>query len=139
MPPAPVDQALTAITSVAVVFSASNRNPQFPQLGQDARQFGGAFDVGRQVAVHVHGGHGLAQQGVHLFQRVRDAQGAQNIDSAMAPHSVRAQAWQRLARDLDISKLASITHEIALGEAIAVAADLLDGKVRGRIVVDVNR
>ena len=87
----------------------------------------------------MHGGHGLAQQGVHLFQRVRAAQGSQNIDSVMAPQSVRAQAWQRLARDLDIEKLASITPEIALGEAIAVAADLLDGKVRGRIVVDVNR
>jgi acrylyl-CoA reductase (NADPH) len=42
----------------------------------------------------------------------------------MAPQSVRAQAWQRLARDLDISKLASITHEIALDETIAVAASL---------------
>lgn len=61
------------------------------------------------------------------------------IDSVMAPQNVRAEAWQRLARDLDIGKLASMTHEIALGEAIAVAADLLDGKVRGRIVVDVNR
>jgi acrylyl-CoA reductase (NADPH) len=52
---------------------------------------------------------------------------------------VRAEAWQRLGRDLDLSRLDAITRVISLGEAIATAADLLDGKVRGRVVVDVNR
>ena len=61
------------------------------------------------------------------------------IDSVMAPLPIRQQAWERLARDLDISKLDAITREISLGEAIAVGAELLEGKVRGRIVVDVNR
>jgi acrylyl-CoA reductase (NADPH) len=61
------------------------------------------------------------------------------IDSVMAPQAVRQAAWQRLAADLEIGKLAAITREISLGEAIATAADLLDGKVRGRVVVDVNR
>lgn len=61
------------------------------------------------------------------------------IDSVMAPLPVRQQAWERLARDLDIAKLDAITREIALGDAIAVGAELLEGKVRGRIVVDVNR
>ena len=61
------------------------------------------------------------------------------IDSVMAPHAARLAAWHRLARDLDMQKLALITREIALAEAIAVAPDILAGKVRGRIVVDCNR
>jgi len=61
------------------------------------------------------------------------------IDSVMAPLAVRHEAWARLARDLDIAKLDSFTREISLGEAIDVGAGLLEGKVRGRVVVDVNR
>ncbi|MDP3537799.1 MAG: MDR family oxidoreductase [Azonexus sp.] len=61
------------------------------------------------------------------------------IDSVMAPLPVRLEAWERLGRDLDIARLDAIVREIGLGEAVAVAADLLDGKVRGRVVVDVNR
>jgi acrylyl-CoA reductase (NADPH) len=49
------------------------------------------------------------------------------------------EAWQRLARDLDVSKLEANTAEISLAEAINVGAQLLEGKVRGRVVVDVNR
>jgi acrylyl-CoA reductase (NADPH) len=61
------------------------------------------------------------------------------IDSVMAPKEPRWAAWRRLARDLDAVALEAISQEIALGEAIAAAGDLMDGKVRGRIVVDVNR
>jgi len=61
------------------------------------------------------------------------------VDSVMAPKAPRLAAWERLARDLDPALLDVIAVEIGLGEAIAAAADLLAGKVRGRIVVDVNR
>ncbi|MBK9446830.1 MAG: oxidoreductase [Betaproteobacteria bacterium] len=61
------------------------------------------------------------------------------IDSVMAPQIVRLEAWQRLARDLDIAKLDAITREIALGDAVVAAGELLEGKIRGRLVVDVNR
>ena len=61
------------------------------------------------------------------------------IDSVMAPLPVRQEAWKRLAHDLDIAKLDAITREIGLGEAVAVAAELLEGKVRGRVVVNVRR
>ncbi|HEY5580535.1 MAG TPA: MDR family oxidoreductase [Rhodoferax sp.] len=61
------------------------------------------------------------------------------IDSVMAPLEVRQEAWRRLSRDLDISRLEAITREIGLSETIAVATELLEGKVRGRVVVDVNR
>ena len=61
------------------------------------------------------------------------------IDSVMAPKGPRMAAWERLARDLDPALLDVIAHEIGLGEAIAAAADLIDGNVRGRVLVDVNR
>ena len=61
------------------------------------------------------------------------------VDSVMAPRGPRMAAWARLARDLDPALLEVIAHEIGLGDVIATAADLIDGKVRGRIVVDVNR
>ena len=60
------------------------------------------------------------------------------IDSVMAPRAQRLVAWQRLATDLDLSKLGLIATEIGLGEVIPTASRLPDGQVRGRIVVDVN-
>ena len=60
------------------------------------------------------------------------------IDSVMAPLPLRRQAWERLARDLDMARLATMTREIGLGEAIAAGADILAGKIQGRLVVNVN-
>lgn len=59
------------------------------------------------------------------------------VDSVMAPRARREQAWARLARDLDPRKLERMTQEVALDDAIAKAADLMQGKVRGRIVVKI--
>ena len=61
------------------------------------------------------------------------------IDSVMAPLARREEAWQRIAQDLSTQRLASMVKEIGLGETLAAAPDVLDGKVRGRLVVDVNR
>jgi len=61
------------------------------------------------------------------------------IDSVMAPMEERREAWGRLARELDPSKLAVITREIGLEEAIGAASEVLAGKVRGRLVVDPTR
>ncbi|SFB14796.1 MDR family oxidoreductase [Azotobacter beijerinckii] len=61
------------------------------------------------------------------------------IDSVMRPRADRIVAWERLARDLDLALLDEITREIGLDEAIPMAGELLAGKVRGRVVVDVNR
>ncbi len=60
------------------------------------------------------------------------------IDSVMCPRADRLVAWQRLGTDLDIAKLKLITNEIGLAEAIPMATQMLDGKLRGRVVVDVN-
>jgi acrylyl-CoA reductase (NADPH) len=60
------------------------------------------------------------------------------IDSVYQPLPMRLEAWKRLASDLDKSKLDAITTAIWLSETIARAPDILAGKVRGRLVVDVN-
>jgi acrylyl-CoA reductase (NADPH) len=60
------------------------------------------------------------------------------IDSVMAPPALRRQAWERLARDLDLGKLAAITRQIGLADAPQAAHDILAGRIRGRVVVDVN-
>ncbi len=61
------------------------------------------------------------------------------IDSVMAPKALRLKAWERLARDLDASSLDAIGNEISLAEAIQAGSDILAGKIRGRLIVDVNK
>jgi acrylyl-CoA reductase (NADPH) len=60
------------------------------------------------------------------------------IDSVNAPQRVRVEAWSRLARDLDLKKLAQTTQVVGLAEVSDVARRILEGKIRGRMVVDVN-
>ncbi len=59
------------------------------------------------------------------------------IDSVMAPSAVRHQAWGRLARDLDPAVIDTVARDIGLDEVTSAAADLMAGKVRGRLVVKI--
>ena len=59
------------------------------------------------------------------------------IESVMCPIEQRRTAWHRLASDLDRTKLAEITQEIALDDVIGTGSKILDGQVRGRIVVKI--
>jgi len=59
------------------------------------------------------------------------------VDSVMAPIEVRREAWRRLAIDLDPSKLDAMTVEVNLDAAIEAAQALMQGKVRGRVVVKI--
>jgi acrylyl-CoA reductase (NADPH) len=61
------------------------------------------------------------------------------IDSVMRPRQDRIDAWARLAQDLDVSLLPLISREIGLSEVVETAQLLMDGQVRGRIVVDTQR
>jgi acrylyl-CoA reductase (NADPH) len=60
------------------------------------------------------------------------------IDSVMRPIADRRIAWKRLASELDRGKLAAMTSEIGLGEVIAAARNIVQGRVRGRIVVKIG-
>lgn len=59
------------------------------------------------------------------------------VDSVQIPKPRRLQAWERLARDLDVSKLAAITQTIPLSGVRKAADDILAGRVRGRLVVQI--
>src|SRR5690242_1252689 len=59
------------------------------------------------------------------------------IDSVQMPRPRRVQAWNRLARDLDLKKLAAMTKTIPLTGVRQAAEDILAGKVRGRLVVEI--
>lgn len=61
------------------------------------------------------------------------------IDSVMAPQPLRREAWRRLASDLDREKLAALTTTIGFDGIMDAARDILDGKIRGRVVVDMGR
>jgi acrylyl-CoA reductase (NADPH) len=60
------------------------------------------------------------------------------IDSVMCPLERRKMAWKRLETDLDRQKLAAMTTEIGLSDVAKAAADILNGQVRGRIVVKIG-
>jgi acrylyl-CoA reductase (NADPH) len=60
------------------------------------------------------------------------------IDSVRCPIATRRQAWERLAHDLDRRKLAEMTREIGLSEVTEAASHIVEGKVRGRIVVKIG-
>ena len=60
------------------------------------------------------------------------------VDSVMAPKALRQDAWARIARDLEMAKLEAITTTIGFDDIIGAANDIMDGKIRGRVVVDMN-
>ncbi|MCX8253279.1 putative oxidoreductase, Zn-dependent and NAD(P)-binding [Beijerinckiaceae bacterium RH AL1] len=59
------------------------------------------------------------------------------IDSVYCPHERREQAWARLATDLDKDKVAQATRTIGFDEVIETAHAIIDGKVRGRVIVTI--
>jgi acrylyl-CoA reductase (NADPH) len=60
------------------------------------------------------------------------------IDSVMAPKARRLEAWSRLARDLDRGRLAAMSRTIKLEDVIGAGQEIIAGKVRGRLVVEMT-
>ena len=60
------------------------------------------------------------------------------IDSVMCPTPRRLEAYRRLATDLDMAKLDAMVQPATLADVPGLAAAILKGEVRGRVVVDVN-
>lgn len=60
------------------------------------------------------------------------------IDSVMSPFEHRQKAWQRLAHEMPRELLDTVSHEVALADVIPLGKDILDGKVRGRVVINVQ-
>ena len=59
------------------------------------------------------------------------------INSVTTPYARRLKAWERIARDLDLEKLKALTTHIKLEDVPRICADIVEGKVRGRVVVDI--
>jgi acrylyl-CoA reductase (NADPH) len=60
------------------------------------------------------------------------------IDSVMQPHDNRLRAWQRIGRDLPMGKLEAMVAPARLADLPRLGAEILQGRVKGRVVVDVN-
>lgn len=58
------------------------------------------------------------------------------VDSVMAPKPLREEAWNRIVSDLDMDKLHSLSKTIGFDDIIDTARAMMDGQVRGRVVVD---
>ena len=60
------------------------------------------------------------------------------VDSVMCPAPERSAVWARLATELPLDKLDSLTHVITMEAALALAPEIMKGQVKGRTVIDVN-
>ena len=60
------------------------------------------------------------------------------VDSVYRPKAERIEAWNRLAKDLDLKHIDAMMTEISLADTLTTAADQIAGKTRGRIVVNVK-
>ena len=58
------------------------------------------------------------------------------IDSVMAPKALRLEAWRRIAEELDHAKLDALTTRIGFDDIVAAAHRIVDGEIRGRVVVE---
>jgi acrylyl-CoA reductase (NADPH) len=61
------------------------------------------------------------------------------VNSVFVPIERRRRAWELLAKELEPAKLESMLEEIGLAQSLERAPEVLAGKIRGRLVVDVNK
>lgn len=59
------------------------------------------------------------------------------IDSVLQPYERRVATWARLVRDLDLAKLDAIVRPATLAEVPALGREILSGRIRGRVVVEI--
>jgi len=91
---------------------------------------------GSVAAVGLAGGSKLEHTVIPFLLRGVNLLG---IDSVMCPMKRRIEAWARLRADLPLDKLEAMTVEVKLDQVPGIAAQILKGGIRGRVVVDVNR
>jgi acrylyl-CoA reductase (NADPH) len=96
----------------------------------------GQMKYGTSVAaVGLAGGSDLPATVIPFLLRAVNLLG---IDSVMQPYENRRRAWGRIARDLPMDKLEAMIVPATLGDLPRLGAEILKGRVRGRVVVDVN-
>ncbi|MCV2892212.1 acryloyl-CoA reductase [Lentibacter sp. XHP0401] len=96
----------------------------------------GQMQYGASVAaVGLAGGAGLPATVIPFLLRGVNLLG---IDSVMQPYDNRLRAWERIARDLPMTKLEAMVQPASLSDLPELGRDILKGQVKGRVVVDVN-
>ncbi|WP_170445835.1 acryloyl-CoA reductase [Ruegeria arenilitoris] len=96
----------------------------------------GQMKYGASVAaVGLAGGAGLPATVIPFLLRGVNLLG---IDSVMQPFDNRLRAWQRVASDLPMDKLEAMIQPATLNDLPKLGADILNGQVKGRVVVDLN-
>ncbi len=96
----------------------------------------GQMQYGASVAaVGLAGGASLPASVIPFLLRGVNLLG---IDSVMQPFETRKRVWERLARDLPMGQLEAMIQNATLADLPALGRDILKGKVKGRVVVDVN-
>ena len=96
----------------------------------------GQLKYGASVAVVGNaGGNNLSASAIPFMLRGVNMLG---IDSAMQPYENRVKIWERLNKDFPKSFFEPITEVISLSDLPRVGKEILDGKIKGRLVVDVN-
>ena len=96
----------------------------------------GQLKYGASVAVVGNaGGNNLSASAIPFMLRGVNMLG---IDSAMQPYENRVKIWERLNKDFPKGFFESITEVISLSDLPRVGKEILDGKIKGRLVVDVN-
>ena len=96
----------------------------------------GQMEYGASVAaVGLAGGAALSATVIPFLLRGVNLLG---IDSVMQPYDNRVRAWARIAKDLPMEKLEAMVQPATLSDLPRLGADILQGKVKGRVVVDVN-
>ena len=96
----------------------------------------GQMKYGASVAaVGLAGGAGLPATVVPFLLRGVNLLG---IDSVMRPYEDRVRAWGRIASDLPMEKLEAMVQPATLEDLPRLGADILNGQVQGRVVVDVR-
>ncbi|EMI46812.1 MDR family oxidoreductase [Rhodopirellula sp. SWK7] len=100
-----------------------------------ARVIGQLKYGGSVAAVGLAGGSSLPTTVIPFLLRGVNLLG---IDSVMQPYENRVRAWERIATDLPLEKLGAMIHRATLADVPELASDILEGKIKGRIVVDVN-
>ena len=100
-----------------------------------ARVLGQMKYGGSVAAVGLAGGAGLPATVVPFLLRAVNLLG---IDSVFQPYDNRLRAWQRIATDLPMDKLEAMIQPATLADLPGLGADILKGRVKGRVVVDVN-
>ncbi|ATG35454.1 putative quinone oxidoreductase [Phaeobacter piscinae] len=100
-----------------------------------ARVLGQMKYGGSVAAVGLAGGAGLPATVIPFLLRGVNLLG---IDSVMQPYDNRLRAWQRVATDLPMEKLEAMVQPATLSDLPKLGADILQGQVKGRVVVDLN-